>query len=250
MGIATIKVNNTSTYQVSSFFQAGFGGIDPRFLLGLYDPLTTSDMSAAATLPIVLVANLPQLIVSFLYFAYNGVFSRMLMAVEWSRFAKSYTPLRVSFPVGEQRSTYRLQLPYRYGVPLMLLITTIHFLVSESLFLVRIRVYDFTGSEIPLSSFTTCGYSLFALLCTMVLGVIALLILGGFGVFCRIEEGMPLVDGCSAVISAACHPHSDESLVASELPLRWGVVSGDGEIGHCCFSSQTVSPPENGRLYA
>lgn len=43
---------------------------------------------------------------------------------------------------GQQRSTYRLQLPYVYGVPLVIISSGLHWLVSQSLFLARVTMFD------------------------------------------------------------------------------------------------------------
>lgn len=82
----------------------------------------------------------------------------MLLTYEWSRtsidafidqltadFVRGYylrkKPLRVTAPQGQQRSTYYLHLPYRYSVPLIVTSALLHWLVSQSIFLVRIDEY-------------------------------------------------------------------------------------------------------------
>ena len=67
-------------------------------------------------LPAVLLANLPQIILSFLYLTYNGLYTCVLSAQEWTRFANSRIHLRVTSPKGNQQSTYYLQLPYSYAI--------------------------------------------------------------------------------------------------------------------------------------
>ena len=69
----------------------------------------------------VLMANSPQALLSFLFLTYNGLYTCMLMAKEWNDYAYERKTLRVTNPVREQRSTYRLQLPYKYGIPLIVL---------------------------------------------------------------------------------------------------------------------------------
>lgn len=69
-----------------------------------------------------LVANSPRPIFSFLYFTINGLFSGMLAASEWSKLETKRKGLRVyASPTGAQRSSYTLQLPYKYALPLILL---------------------------------------------------------------------------------------------------------------------------------
>jgi len=81
--------------------------------------------------------NSSQLGVSIAYLAYNGLFTRMLAEREWTSFGgtgSEYKSLRVSRPSGTQRSTYRLQLPYRWSIPLMLASGTLHWLVSNCVY--------------------------------------------------------------------------------------------------------------------
>ncbi|KAI4197238.1 MAG: hypothetical protein LQ350_006069 [Teloschistes chrysophthalmus] len=218
----------------------------------------------------VLLANLPQLFLSFLYLAYNALFTYMLLGQEWSGYARHRKPLRVTWPRGQQRSTYRLQLPYTYGIPLMIFSGALHWLVSQSIFLARVTVFDPSGNEDKEYSISTCGYSNIAIITVIVVGVVAVV----FGVangWRRYEGGMPLVGSCSAAISAACHgPGGDGE--ASLGKVMWGVVAGErgadgvegeeeddggkgegkgkGKVGHCCFTSREVTAPVVGRLYA
>lgn len=46
----------------------------------------------------VLLANSPQLLLSFCYLTYNNLFTRLQMAREWSLYSKGYHPLRVTDP--------------------------------------------------------------------------------------------------------------------------------------------------------
>ncbi|KAI0438838.1 hypothetical protein F4803DRAFT_569172 [Xylaria telfairii] len=82
-----------------------------------------------------LLANTPQLILSVCYFSYNSLLTQIHVEKEWNAFSLSYRPLRVSYPAGQQISTYRLQLPYRYSVPLILISAVLHWLVSNAVFL-------------------------------------------------------------------------------------------------------------------
>ena len=100
----------------------------------------------------VIIVNIPQLCLSFVYFFVNGLFTSMLLTVEYNDYATIRKGLRVSAPDGHQRSTYYLQLPYRYAGTLIVLSALLHWLVSQSLFLVRITEYDVAGN--PISSLT------------------------------------------------------------------------------------------------
>ena len=176
----------------------------------------------------------------------------MLLAKEWSAFASKRSFLRVTTPIGRQRSTYRLQLPYRYGVPLLVGSGTLHWLVSQSIFLARVTVLD--SLKLENSSISTCGYSLMALIFAVILGSIIVLVGIAYG-FRKTSGGIPLVGSCSGAISAACHPPAAD-VNASSKRVMWGAVAAvnindsDDRVGHCCFTSFEVEAPIVGRLYA
>ena len=178
----------------------------------------------------------------------------MLLAKEWSAFASKRNFLRVTTPIGRQRSTYRLQLPYRYGVPLLVGSGTLHWLVSQSIFLARVNVVDSMGFEYPDESISTCGYSPIAIIFVIILGSIIVLVGIAYG-FRKTSSGIPLVGSCSAAISAACHPPKAD-VNASSKRVMWGAVpaenisDSDDRVGHCCFTSFEVEAPIVGRLYA
>lgn len=90
-------------------------------------------------LEVLLITNSGQLIFSFCYLAINQLFTQLQVEQEWNSYAGSYRPLRVSYPVGDQISTYRLQLPYKYSVPLMITSIMMHWLISRSIYLVAIE---------------------------------------------------------------------------------------------------------------
>ena len=219
-----------------SLWDIGYGATDPRLLL---------DFSAyqVSFAPMILLANLPQTIVSFLYLTYNALFTCMLVAKEWNQFAHKRKTLRVADPVGEQRSTYWLQLPYTYSIPLLIMSSLLHWLVSQTLFFVRIK--DVESDEV----ITSCGYSPIAIITVISIGVILVLVIVLTG-FRRYEKGIPLAGSSSAAISAACHP-PEEDVDARLLPVMWGdVKTEDSAVGHCCFTSFAVSTPVEGNMYA
>ena len=214
---------------------------------------TTLPLRQKSLMSMTLLSNTPQLLLSFHYFAYNSLYTCMLLAKEWSEYAHERKSLRVTSPMGEQRSTYRLQLPYRYGIPLLVLSGTLHWLTSQSLSLVSLKAYDYTGKTDPENNIITCGYSPIAILVTIVVGA-AVMLLGIAMGYRRYKPGMPLVGSCSAAISAACHPpYRDKD--ASVSKLRWGVVKDQGldgqdyAMGYCSFTSFEVEKPKTGERY-
>lgn len=230
----------------------------------------------------ILVANSPQLLLSFLYFAYNSLWTCMLLSHEWFKYAQSAKGLRVTSSRGKQRSTYRLQLPYRYGIPLMIMSGLLHWLVSQSIFLILLHAYNWKDEEDTQNLYITCGYSPIAILTSILVGSLTLIVglLNGFRRYPA--TSMPLAASCSAALSAACHPpRSDHN--AHLKAVKWGVCSCESEeveehaedaenrdawdggleaqsrpeerhlvaeIGHCSFTSMPVESPIEGQHYA
>lgn len=229
---------------ISHLWKLGFGAVSRESLLQIPMPKGQGGVMVA-----ILLSNTPQVILSFLFLAYNGIFSSMLLMKEWSSFAHERKTLRVSWPTGKQRSTYWLQLPYRYGVPLLVMSGTMHWFVSQSIFLARVNFLNRAGEVDSLQSVSTCGYSSIAIISVIILGSIIVL-LGLLIGLRKYKAGMPLVGSCSAVISAACHPLKMDPN-ASLLSLMWGAVeTEEGSVKHCCFSSLDISPPVEGEVYA
>jgi hypothetical protein len=81
---------------MSTLKELGFGSIGQHNLLGGLYPLHISLGSAA------IIANL-QLAVSGLYFMYNGLFTCMLTAKEWTAFASHHRGHRVTHPVQQTK---------------------------------------------------------------------------------------------------------------------------------------------------
>ena len=220
---------------MQNLWKIGYGATVPELLLNY------TEYSGFA--PMILLANLPQTIVSFLYLTYNALFTCMLVAKEWSQFAHERKTLRVSYPVKGQRSTYWLQLPFTYSIPLLIMSSLLHWLVSQTLFFVRIEVVQ------SAAVITSCGFSPIAIITVIPIGVILVLVVVLLG-FRRYEKGIPFAGSSSAAISAACHP-PEEDVDARFLPVMWGDVKTEhSTVGHCCFTSFAVSTPVEGNMYA
>lgn len=206
---------------------------------------------------VILIVNCPQIIFSTLYFLYNRCYTCMLAMHEWTSFATTRQSLRVSCPIGIQRSTYWLQLPYRYSMPLLLASGLMHWLISESIFLVRLEFLDHLGNATAVSPelnptsnvMTVPGYSSKAISAAMGVAwaMIAVLIAIGHR---RYQSAMPLPGNNSWAISAACHcPDDDDNAAINQV--MWGAVVQpcDNRPGHCCFTSQPVETPIIGERY-
>ncbi|KAL2064650.1 hypothetical protein VTL71DRAFT_3788 [Oculimacula yallundae] len=239
-------------------YDLGFGSYSQYATLNIFSisqsSLTAQDFDSNSILiAMVTVANLPQVIVSCLYFAYNTIYTSMVSADEWSRFTRHRKALRTTEPRGEQRSTYWLSLPWTYALPLAVASSVLHWLISQSLFVSRTEVLDARGEPEPLS-YMNVGYNPLAILLALLFGVsmVLAMILNGFK---KLAEGSTLVGNNSLAISAACQrdglDEGDWDVGAEKKRVMWGAVRHEihGVPGHCCFSSGHVERPRIGDKY-
>ena len=205
----------------------------------------------AAVIANVLVANSPQVILAFLYFALNSLCTSMFLSYEWSRSGVERRTLRVSLPKGEQRKSYFLSFPFRYAVPLIAMSGLLHYLVSQSIFLAVISQWDEIGNLKLATAVVTCGYSPAAMIAVMLCGAVIVVGVTTFSLR-RLDVCIPMSSSCSAAIAAACHRSQSDYEDASGKPLQWGVSGSDLDsgIGHCCFSALPVGKPDYGIDYA
>ena len=275
LGLVLFAISNLKPYDHASFsslVSLGFGRVSLLNLIhgqGWAVPPTGS----AGLLSAIIVANIPQLLLSGLYLTLNNIMTRIYLQVEWTGFSTHRKALRVSRKrIGAQRATYFLHLPYRAGLPLMVISATLHWLVSQSIFLAVVDIYDSSGrpglrDELygtygsRVRFLTTCAYSPLAMICTLIVGTLIIFVPVIVGARPINGNGMPLVGSCSAAIAAACHAPKDGKDV--EKPVMWGAISeglleeivreqnesDSDHIGHCSFSSGPVDIPVPGRLY-
>ncbi|KAL5050120.1 hypothetical protein BDW71DRAFT_195051 [Aspergillus fruticulosus] len=234
-------------------WNAEFGSVNAQALIK-GDSWPTSMISNT------IIANIPQLIFSTLYFIFNGVITTMTLAAEWSTYAISRRGVRVSWnPQYAQRSSYFLSLPYRYAIPLMGTSAILHWLISQSLFLVGIEAYGERFVRDPDHDLVTCGYTPVAIVSAMAVWVFMFACLVGVS-WMKFASGMQIAGSCSLAIAAACHPKYDPNLDEKDqqldppegiefMPLKWGSVPLEGLMGHCTFSADEVAMPESQRVY-
>ncbi|KAK6384427.1 uncharacterized protein PV06_10934 [Exophiala oligosperma] len=224
---------------IANAWSIGFGNVKPENLvMGL--SIGYGDKSIAVS---TLIANTPQAIFSFLYVCYNALFTVMFLSRELSRFSvtagRGRKYLRVTDPEGEQKGTYFLSLPYKYGIPLLSASGLVHWLVSQSVFLANISIIPPDGSQPMQDEITTVAYSPIAMLFILfvVLGLLVFLIVTAAR---KLPFGMPLIGSNSIAISAACHPPllygggADDQGQREDMvmrPLNWGAVPVPGKVG-------------------
>lgn len=174
----------------------------------------------------------------------------MLSAQELAGYATTAKTLRVSPPKsGAQRSSYFLQVPYRFAIPILASMALLHWLVSQSIYLVRLDEYDIQGNEKWPSFESVVGYSLQGTLAATVtgFGMLAFPVVLGF---LKLPDGIPLVSHNTIAISIACHPFPDEPGRQDEKPLRYGRIMGTDKNGvqrsRIGFSAGDVEPLRGG----
>jgi hypothetical protein len=99
-----------------------------------------------------------QVSVSLAYYSLNSALTSQLVVCEWGKYGEKRKALRVSHPRGIQRGSFFLSLPLRYGVPMMILFALLHWLISQSGFV--IRTFEFDWDRTPQPGFTTSGFSI------------------------------------------------------------------------------------------
>ena len=202
------------------------------------------------TLILAWAANVPQLILSFCYLAINSECTSMAGAREWNQLGAVRKGLRVTNPMKAQRNTYYLQLPYKVSLPLTLFSGGLHWLLSQTLFLVRIDSVRRDGvtlnSEGSRAGIGISGLS-FVVLYLAFFGLVLVVTLVGRR---KLRVRIPFAASCSLVISAACHPAEGDK-EAHLHPVKWGVVKERKFFGkpHCTLSSREVGRPKEGSRY-
>ena len=220
----------------------------------LYDVLAVLPFTVGSTAESlaadILLSNLPQVIISFLYIFCSDVFTRMLISEDYSQFGKRPETLQVSNPSGTQRSAFLLSLPTRYGIAVLSLMALLHWFLSTVITVVRVRVFDDSLQKWTGTATTSCGWYPIAIAECLVVGGILTLALLIFGLR-RHSSDIPLAATCSAAISAACHAETEESgTEVVSRPLRYGVIGTGGlEKRRVGFSCKEVQPLVEGEVY-
>lgn len=271
LGIDAFKGDKT----IDSPWSIGLGNVKPQNLvMGFNLPGYGNTSIAVSTM----IANTPQALFSFLYICYNSMFTAMFLARELMTFSvttgRGRKYLRVSDPRGEQKCTYFLNLPYKYGITLLAGSGLMHWLVSQSIFLANISIIPRDGDTPMQDEITTVAYSPLGMLLILVLGSLLLIFLVSIA-WRKLPFGMPLIASNSLALSAACHIPGytpEERAQAVLRPLNWGVTPSaaksvdlgirtntspresddDASVGiqHCSFSDRPVEAPLRGNLYS
>ncbi|KAK7947830.1 uncharacterized protein PG986_008716 [Apiospora aurea] len=225
--------------------------------------------------------NMPQLILSFIYLTINMLHTQLQVEKEWNSYGLSYRPLRVSYPKGQQTSTYWLQLPFRYSIPMIGTSALLHWLIRSDIEKTAYNERLRNEFRLPEDTFVGMGYSDTSMFILLLLGPISILSPLLFRQL-KIQSDMVFGGTNSLILSAACHiPRAPSQLAirtglayteedgeylisVSRQPLRWGVrslptdlsrdisVENDEPVMHLSFGTEDhdVQEPQPGGLYA
>ena len=120
-----------------SYFRFGIRAITPGSFA--HHPenghMRSMDVPDGAFILALLMGSKTQVFLAACYYFYNGLLTRFMAEREWNAYSLAYQPLRVTLPKGSQTSTYRLQLPYRLGLPLLVIIALLHWTLSNTYYL-------------------------------------------------------------------------------------------------------------------
>ncbi|OCK83187.1 hypothetical protein K432DRAFT_423576 [Lepidopterella palustris CBS 459.81] len=233
-GISEQKSKGFDT-SLSGLWNLGIGTLTSRSLI--------TDNAGFSPAGLAIWANLPQVFLAILFLAYNNILVSLFLSQDWNAFALKGRTLMVSSPAGIQRGMWMLGSPWGYGIVMLVIHIFLHWLVSQSLFIVETEtiyggespialleanipnIWGYTPTKTYGSGSATLGYSPIAGILALVCGVVLLagaMVLG----FRKFDEGgPPVASTCSEAISAACHlnPHDrNDDLRYKEL--RWGDV--------------------------
>ncbi|RBR09070.1 uncharacterized protein FIESC28_10010 [Fusarium coffeatum] len=242
----------------ADIWSRGFG-IHPASSSNDLGPLgaTINKSKTGTRLANIIIANSPQVLVSFLYIFCNNILTRQVVADEWVRYLEpdGKKVLRVSSPEGMQRSSYFLSLPLKYSVTLMILSMTLHWLVSQSMFFVQTSQFGpgKDGKRLPYFDESTRGYSTLGSILALSLAFIMVLLLIVNSI-CRKYRDIPKefqqMGFNSRALQAVCQ-RQDGDQDARFFPIRLGVSPSDGDqIPRLIFSTDIrLQTPEPGHRY-
>ncbi|KAF2682083.1 hypothetical protein K458DRAFT_420018 [Lentithecium fluviatile CBS 122367] len=248
IGVSGLEGNRS----MGALARMGIGRYDPRAGIGF--PFDLPETGTPALMTRTLIANSGQLILSVTYVSYNALLTSMCGASEVSHFAYTRKSLRVSHsPEGSQRATYFLQLPLVYGIPLQLAGAVLHWLVSQSIFVMFVQPFGVTG-QAEEQGFWVPGYSPIGILLLVIMACVLVVSLIGYALV-PLRPGLPLMANCSVAIAATCHSDDNRNHGKDDEKGRgsvmWGVTKTpeDNKPGHCGFSDGPVSFPVEAAIY-
>lgn len=215
------------------------------------------DTGSSGIVPTLLIANIPQLGFSLLYVVYTNIWSKLLVALEFDRLTQAKKGLRISErPKGMQRRSHFFTMPARYALPLMACSAALHWLCSQSFFMVRIDGINSHGVIDEHDRLVRLGYSTTGIVSLIGVSIAMLVATVCIASFRRLGTALHETS-MSAVISAACHTERYETEPWLQ-EVQWGdvtegpgaVVGEDGQhVRHVSFTARLAKRPIEGQGY-
>ena len=213
--VLAAQVNHGEGIELEAILARGLGTATAADIIGIFTEPGPGQLWEA-----VLFANAWQLGISMLSVTVNRFVTSFAVIEAWNGFGARRKFLRLSQPRGGQRGSYRLSLPWRYGVPLMVSLMLLHWLVSQSVFLVQAAAYDFDGARQPRRDASRIGYSTLGILLSLLVGLAYVVLVVYLG-WRKIRLRVPPAGTNSAAIMAICKRDRDDK-GAHALPVRYG----------------------------
>jgi hypothetical protein len=136
----------------------------PRGPVSTFDtidrPITDGYQEYRTFLINVFFANYWQLVVSIISTLCNTVFIRLVIGYEWQNSFGADHPksVRVSYPQGAQRSGYLISMPWKYGTAFLVLQILLSWMVSQSIYVLKVDAFFYNREQDSSSSISACAY--------------------------------------------------------------------------------------------
>jgi hypothetical protein len=228
------KFKDADSQTITSIFDlfgiAGFGRPSLAFIVGNSSPAggTSFDGREPVGFPLqIALANSPQLWFSVGYLLWNNQITRICGEHEWRSYENRRKLPRVSYGASLQgtRNTRWLQLPYSVSIILMVVSTAMHWIVSQTLFVVEVENQSglpvLNGTPTPPGLVYIICYSPTAIFVTACLSGLLILKITIYYVY-PFRSCMPFMAGSARVVFASC------TALPRQLPkdgVMWGDVS-------------------------
>jgi Family of unknown function (DUF6536) len=241
------KVRNVfkdeSGAEITNLFQlfslSGFGKASLAFLISNARGQAAFAGQTAAALPIqIALANAPQLWLSLTYLLWNNQITRIWSEHEWRSYDGRRKRPRVSYGATEPgvRTTRWLQLPYMLSVLLMAISITMHWVVSQALFVVEVENF----SHLPRIGDQSAPFRIIFAICyspsaIFVIAMMSLILILGITIYYVLpfRSWMPFMAGSARVVFASCTALPKDlpadGIMWGDVSDEWGRLAGFGE---------------------
>lgn len=208
MYVKSASLSLPKTHRLTSLFLGFFATATAVFIifnndeLSKYQTITLqSPISTQGLLANLFGLGSIHLAISIAYLFYIHLWSRMLVASELNKYAKTPALLRVTLPVQGAQNTYYLAIKPHLSAVLLILLTLLHFLTIRAYYVVAFSSYDVLGQYSHQR--ITYAISTPSAILALALGFAMLCILA-LALERRLDAGMPVMGSCSMAISTAC----------------------------------------------